>query len=526
MAGNVPRDRAIMLVAQKADISIRTVYNWFELIAGRHRTDRVAYLIPHHTGRQARAEIEPDVWKAYYGLYMRPERPSHAKCYRDLQKICQAKGWKAPNLKTLQRRIDEVPLAVQELERGGIDAVKRLVPALERDKRALHAMEIVNADGHKFDVMVEWEDGKIGRPHMVAFQDIHSGLILSYRLDRSENRHATRLAIGDMVERYGIPETVIFDNGRNFSAKWISGGTSDRYRFKVKEDDMLGILPSMGATVRYTQPYSGQSKPIERAFRDMAEDIAKDPRLAGAYVGKSPVDKPANYGSRAVPIDLFRHVLAEGITSHNTRTGRQGQVARGRSFLQVFEDSLAQAGTLVRKALAEQRSLWLLISEPRTVTRPDGHVEIAGNRYWSPELVDHMGSKVVVRFDPEALQSDVHVHRLDNSFICLAKCVEKAGFLDLAAAERQAKLRKQFVRAVKERSEAEAGLSIDQLADMLPAVEPAPVPEPRVIAPTFGNAALKPRVIPQSEPADTDAAFAAGVAQLAAYRRRQAGPSE
>lgn len=527
MAGNVARDRAIMLVGNKAGISIRTLYNWFELIAGRHRTDRLAYLIPHHTGRQARVEIDVDVWKAYYGLYMRPERPSHAKCYRDLQKIGRERGWTIPNLKTLQRRIDEIPLAVQELERGGIDAVKRLVPPLERDKQALHALEIVNADGHKFDVFVEWEDGKVGRPHMVAFQDVHSGLILSYRLDRSENRHATRLAIGDMVETHGIPEHVVFDNGRNFSAKWISGGTSERFRFKVKDDDMVGILPTMGAQVHYTQPYSGQSKPIERAFRDMAEDVAKDPRFAGAYVGKSPVDKPANHGSRAVPIALFRQVLAEGITEHNTRTGRSGQVARKRSFAQIYNDSLAQAGTLIRRATAEQRALWLLVSEPRTVTRPDGHVEIGGNRYWSADLLDHMGGKVIVRFDPDALQADVQVCRLDGSFICNAACIEKAGFLDLAAAERQAKLRKQFVRAVKDRAAAEAGLSIDQLADMLPAVEPAPAPEPRVIAPVFGNTALKPRPAPEFEPDPAaETAFAAGVAQLAEYRRRQRGASE
>ena len=60
---------------------------------------------------------------------------------------------------------------------------------------------------------------------MVAFQDVHSGRILSWRLSRTPNatRHVA-LALGDMVERWGIPEHMVLDNGREFAAKWITGG--------------------------------------------------------------------------------------------------------------------------------------------------------------------------------------------------------------------------------------------------------------------------------------------------------------
>ena len=59
-----------------------------------------------------------------------------------------------------------------------------------------------------------------------------------------------------------------------------------------------GILPLLGVRVHRTLPYSGQSKPIERAFRDFCDAIAKHPLLAGAYTGNSPSSQPANYGSR------------------------------------------------------------------------------------------------------------------------------------------------------------------------------------------------------------------------------------
>ena len=60
---------------------------------------------------------------------------------------------------------------------------------------------------------------------MVAFQDLYSGKMVAWRVDRTENSNCVRLAFGDLVERHGIPEYCWLDNGRNFAAKWLTGGT-------------------------------------------------------------------------------------------------------------------------------------------------------------------------------------------------------------------------------------------------------------------------------------------------------------
>ena len=64
-----------------------------------------------------------------------------------------------------------------------------------------HALQAVNLDDHRMDVFVRWPDGTIARPHLEGVQDIYSGLILAWRIDRSENTQAIRLAIGDVIER-------------------------------------------------------------------------------------------------------------------------------------------------------------------------------------------------------------------------------------------------------------------------------------------------------------------------------------
>lgn len=527
IVGGQPKDRAVMLVAQKDGVSIRTVYNWQDAVAGIERQHRLAFLVPHHAGRQARVEVPDDIWRAYKGLYLRMEEPSHQKCYRDLEKIGREKGWQLPTLKTLARRIEKLPKAEVILARKGAKALEELYPAMIRDKSDLRALDIVNADGHRFDVMVTWPDGVQERPIIVAFQDVYSSKILGWKIDRTENKVLTRLGLGQVCETYGIPRHVVFDNGRLFAAKEITGGTRSRFRFKYRDGEPDGLCEKLGIKVSFTKPYSGRSKPIERAWRDLAEDIAKDIRLAGAYLGKSPTAKPGNYGERTVPLDLFLSVVEEGIAAHNARTGRTGQTARGRSFDEVFRASVEDQFSLIQRPSETMRRYWLMQSEPRTVRGPSATVELAGNIYWHEALIDHIGKQVVLLFDPDALHQPIRIERPDTSLICEAACIEKGGFLDMTTAKRHAKAKAEWVKAQKAKAKAEAGLSIDQLADMLPAVEAAPAPEPRVIAPVFGNAALKPRPVPESEPdSAADTAFAAGVAQLAAYRRRRDVASE
>ena len=74
-----------------------------------------------------------------------------------------------------------IPEHQRVLLRQGVDALRRMFPAQQRDRGVFHAMEAVNADGHTWDVFVKWPDQTVGRPHMVAFQDLYSGKILAWR---------------------------------------------------------------------------------------------------------------------------------------------------------------------------------------------------------------------------------------------------------------------------------------------------------------------------------------------------------
>ncbi len=438
-------------------------------------------------GGAPRADIDPEAWDFIRTDYLRPEAPCVAACYERLQRAAAQRGWRIPSARTMYRRLEEIPRPVRLLAREGAERLKQAYPAQERDRSIFHALEAVNADGHKFDLFCTWPDGTIARPVMVAWQDLLSGKILSWRTDRTEHSDLVRLSFGDMVERWGIPSAAWLDNGRGFAAKLMTGGTPNRYRFRVRDEDPLGIIVQTGVKVHWTTPYAGQSKPIERAFRDLCEYVAKHPAFAGAYTGNSPNAKPENYASRAVPIAEFLRVLDTEIRAHNARPGRRTKMAAGRSFDQVFQASYERVP--IRRATAEQRRLWLLAAEGVSASRVDGSVRLAGNRYWTEELSEHAGTRVVIRFDPDALHQCVHAYTLAGAYIGEAECIQAAGFNDTTAARDHARERKRWMRAQREQLAAERRMHALDVAKLLPDTGPddsaGPPPQPKVLRPAF-----------------------------------------
>ena len=510
---------AIGHVAATLNVQRSTLYAWEEAVAGLDRCDWLPFLAPRHAGASDTAECSAEAWEFIKADYLRLERPALRDCYRRLQRAARERGWTIPSERTLLRRLSELPEGLRVLAREGNEALKRMYPAQERDRGMFHALEAVNADGHKWDVFVRWPNGHVGRPVMVAFQDLYSGKVLSWRVDRSENKEAVRLAFGDLVEEFGIPGLCWLDNGRDFASKWLTGGTPNRYRFKVRDDEPAGILTQLGVQVHWTTPYAGQSKPIERAFRDMAGGVAKHPRFAGAYTGNSPMAKPENYASKAVPLDVFVATLAEEIAAHNARPGRASNVCSGRSFDQAFAESYA--GARIVKAAPEQRRLWLLAAEAIGASKVDGSITIEGNRFWAEFLAGHRGQKLTVRFDPQKLQQPLHVYRLDGAYLGAAPVIEAVGFADADAARAHNRARNAWRRAQREQLDAERQMTIEQVAALLPlAEEPPPPPAAKVVRLVRGNTALQPIATTDEEEATPQDAVMDALAQMNRARRR------
>ncbi|WP_436399323.1 transposase domain-containing protein [Roseobacter sp. S98] len=481
---------AVSAVAQRQSVSPRTIYNWLAMIEGVDETDRLAYLAPKTAKRAVKHPPKAETRAFMDHLksnYLRLEQPTFRQCYRDAVREAQRQGWSVPIERTARRRLEaDVPRVTRVFAREGEKGLMRCFPAQIRDRSGLTAMEGVNADCHKIDVFVRWPDGTVNRPQIVAFQDIYSGKVLSWRVDHDPNKVMVMSAFGELVENWGIPQHCLFDNGHEFANKWMTAGAPTRFRFKVRDDDPLGVLPLMGIKMHWATPAHGQAKPIERTFRDFASDIAKDPRFHGAYVGNKPTAKPENYGSRAVPSEKFLQVVSEGIIEHNARPGRLSPTTLGRSFDETFAESYATAR--IRRATDEQRRLWMMGQHVGLLNRANGSLKAFGNVYHSEWMSQSAGTKVVARFDPEDLHKGLHIYATDGGFLGFAECQQKVGFFDITEAGETSRRRARIRRAERRLLDAHRPHSVQDLADRKDAAAPeAPEPlEAKVVSPTFG----------------------------------------
>lgn len=511
--GGVRMNDAVHTVARQNGVGPSTLYSWLDRLSGHDKSDWLPALAPRQVGKTATAACDPQAWEVLKADYLRLSRPSFESCYERLQAAAAERGWTLPSSRTLRRRLErEIPAGLIVLAREGTDAVKRLYPPQYRDRSMFHALEAVNADGHKADVFVQWPgEAQPVRPIILAIQDLYSGKILAWRVGLTESAHLVQLSFGDLFQAFGVPDHAYLDNGRGFASKWITGQQATRFRFKAKPGDPCGLLTQLGVQVHWTTPYSGQSKPIERAFRDLCDSLWRHPAFEGAYAGNGVDAKPENYRSRAVSKERFLEVLSAGIQAHNARSGRRTQVCGGTlSFDDAFERSWAESP--VRRATSEQLRFCLMAAEQVRARQPGGHIELFGNRYWEEWSPGLAGQPLTIRFDPDDLVGGVEVFRIDGAYVGRMQCWEAAGFADAEAARSHSRARAAYLKAQKALLDAERTMTAEQVAALFPESAPSAPPPPKVVRMVNGGTAAAPAADPEAMTAEEmERAFSAGL---------------
>nr|WP_232302021.1 transposase domain-containing protein [Aeromonas rivuli] len=548
--------QAYQHIANEFALALPTLRRYCGAVKGFDESDWVAVLLPKHqesaTANRATklAPVSDSAWAFFKADYLRNECPNASSCYERLRLAAQEQDWVVPSIDSLMRRMDmEVPHAQQVMLREGEHALMQLYPPQERTIEGLDAMEWINGDGYLHNVFVKWFNGEVIRPKTWFWQDIYSRKIVGWRTDISENTDSIRLSLMDVCSKYGIPREITIDNTRAAANKWMTGGVPNRYRFKVKQDDPLGMIPMLGIKLHWSSVLlgkgHGQAKPIERAFGvgGLDEIIDKHPALAGCYTGPNPMAKPDNYGERAVDAAEFLRIVAEGVAMYNAKVGRQTEACRGvMSFDQAFEQSYVQS--VMRKASSEQLTMLLLQAEASRVSKhgtilikSGGTIRNRSNRYYGPELAHYVGQKVIARFDPQRLHDAVIITTQNGLHICEAECLEKVAFGDTQQAREHKRERTKFVKANKTAALAKKNMSSLEVAALIPSITDEEAPETKVVEMvrpiSHGNAALavqplsqpntqqRAQTSPETAPViDYEARFQAGVAALAEQQKK------
>ena len=500
-AAGAGRRVAIDDTAARHGISPSTLRRWLD----RDETP-AARLDVARPGRPASIWLAPgagEAWTLWRDDYLRLERPTAEECLRRMLRIAAVRGWQAPmHAKAYLRRLRaEVPHAEVVRAREGVGPLLDLYPVQERSVAGMAPLDRINGDGHPYNLLVVFPSGAVGRPVVWHWQDVRTRRLLDYEAGETECADLVRLSLHRLIVVHGVPGHVHVDSTRAAANKWLTGRQRGRRRGGAgRPNEVPGILHELQIGFSVTAIHRdaggrgkgrGQSKPVERAFADFAHYIETHPLAAGAYTGRSVVDRPETHRARAIPWALFLALLHEGCAEYNARQGRRTEAAAGRSFDDAWNDEIGR--TVVRRLSDAQAALLLLPIESTVIGR-DGSFRLkagraAGlpaNRYHHHCLADRelRGQHLPVRFDPSDLHGGVHVYRPDGRYLCHAACVLPVGFSDTETARAHERERRRFRRSTEQAIAAREQMDVlvstyteaMDAGDMAPQALPAPQP--------------------------------------------------
>ena len=461
MKTGVGRGPALDIAANLSGASRRSVERW--LAAARDGADKLADR--KRTGRPAKVWEDPAAaaaWDVFRADYLRVESPPLASVWERTRRAFPA----CPSLATFRRRVAaDVPALEAIAARRGLVAAQATLPHLERSVSDLQAMEVINGDGRRLDVMCRFPDGTEGRPVLWVWQDVKTRRILSWAMAKTETADLIRSTLSEILTKIGRPDCVVIDGTRAASAKWLVGGDKAQRRWRGTSPEVTGILPLLGIRAVVTgvdkgmfgdSEGRGRAKPVERAFSDLKNHVELHPNLAGAHTGRvEPGMGREGRARRAAPLADIRAVLDAAIVEHNARPGRRTEAALGRSFDDAWADEAPRLAALP-KLTTEQYAL-LLPCEVVTVNTAGTFRLRLGRRSGSPlsarygceELRKAKPWRAVVRYQPSDLACPIHVFDSEGRYLAAAEAVEPVPFNSVEAAQAHQRAREAMRKAAR-----------------------------------------------------------------------------
>lgn len=464
------RKVAIDKAGSLTEFSARAISKWFYVKPKLNQIepdDWLAHLAMRQglkVGDGRKAEFSKDAQSFFKTAYLRAD-VTVTEAHRLTVKASLKHGWKVPQISVLHSWVNtHIPHELKVLlKKGKAAAHQSLVPTQRRTRMGMHALELVNGDGHVARVHCQLESGKVFRPMIWVFQDVFSSAIVGYSIDISENNEMLSIAIANMIRVHGLPGGWLFDRGSAALSDLVTGSMTKPNKkgkyAKFSTSELEGLLQMLGYTsgdINWTgivaddvgNKGNARGKPVERLFHSTGGigQFERHPAFEGCYTGKDVMSRPSNYesGSRGVPFELFCELFDQWVVDHNNIVGRRTEMARGiKSYQQVFNDSYAVAQ--IKKPTQEQIRLCLLRQEA-VMVRESGVFELLAskykaktdshyrtNRYQSPRLYDYIGQRVMVRFNPYDMHSEVYAYDKSGRFLGVIEMIEDSGFKSLSA---------------------------------------------------------------------------------------------
>lgn len=313
------------------------------------------------------------------------------------------------------------PAAWIQGRRGDKAVMEDVVKSIQRDDSSIEPLSVFVVDGHKLNVFVKHPiTGKPFRPVLIMVMDWGTRYPLGMSLALSEDSAHTLTAFRNAFLHAGVlPWWVLLDNGKAFRSKLFN----EKWEEHDLEREFAGIFPRLGIDAHFARAYNAKAKVIERLFRTLTDQWASRQK---SYCGRDIKDKPAHfqrnekwmqemYGADAMDYEECMHSIYEWVR------WEYGMRVHSTTKRKPYEHFMEAARDAERVVDPVKLNVMMLVAE-RVRLRSEG-ITLNKNRYWAPELVDHVGNRVVIRYDYNDLRS-ILVYDERSRFICQAELRE------------------------------------------------------------------------------------------------------
>ncbi|MBD5497118.1 MAG: DDE-type integrase/transposase/recombinase [Lachnospiraceae bacterium] len=379
--------------------------------------------------KRGKTTIPDAAWDYFNALYMTQEKRGVQLCYD----YTKEKFPDIPSVYAFHRKVKTIPEHAMIYYREGENALRDVLPSMDRDKTDIASNDIWFSDHHRVDVFTRNEDGsRLCRLWLTVFFDARSNKVISYICRNADPAaDVIKQTMKKGMELHGIPKEVYFDNGKD-------------YRSKVfRQDFPLSLVHQLGINSIYATPYHGQAKTVERFFRTFEERFGK---MFPTYTGKDAKNRPEKMRisdekilAIAPSIETFLTALDNYMEDYN-HTPSRGKNLEGKSPDEVYYQNLS-----VKREITDRKALALLCGtfDMRTVHKSG--ITFRNRVYWDKALLPYFKKKVIINYDSENLDV-LNVFDEDMRAVCMAKANVRTPFRNTTEAD--------YKKAMKQKKQA------------------------------------------------------------------------
>lgn len=369
--------------------------------------------------------IKPEVKQVIKNIWFNEDfarnQGTREMLYEKLTAIANINKWeKIPSYQTVTRYIsylmeDEGMRNAWFLaSRGTREYKNKVMVKGSRDTKGLQVMQIVMGDEHTFDCWVSYKqpNGKVIaiKPHLAAWVDMRSRVIMGDVMCKDANSDILKQSLLKMIysEPGGVPEYLYIDNGKDYTAKTMTGRDRNDRSGMSFDNETMGFYKSIGIKDDHRAlPYEPWSKgQIERFFRTVCNKFTRWMKsYTGTLTGSKTSDKVDKDIKRMLErgelltLEEFYEKWHEWLTTVYMHTEHSGLKKMGETYKKPY-DCFMNEDRYFKAAPPKSYATMLMMKSENVLVRNIG-ITKWGYEYRSDELCDYIGRKVDIKYDPD-----------------------------------------------------------------------------------------------------------------------------